>query len=248
MIIVIIVIMLSLIISDQIRINYLEEKLSHVRILTYEGDSLLVYGPERLNERSIYISPEFVDRFTHLKSPFSTGYDSDYHFQDLINEYVENRFQDHYGSKRGSKGKRRIHEGIDLFVPENTPVYPLSEYGVVVRVSDNPNHLEWAECWDEEGTKDTIQIEYGKLVKVLYPDGLISSYVHLNEVYVKEGEEVRGDTVLGLTGVTGNLKRSGKDSHLHLELRYLDGNSFDPRWRLHWRGTNFLEFIKLLRT
>ncbi|MCF7921036.1 MAG: M23 family metallopeptidase [Candidatus Cloacimonetes bacterium] len=246
MIILIMVILLVIVISDQVRIRYLEGKLNNLLILDEEGDSLVVYHPDQVKERLILITPGFADRFTNYKSPLSPHYESDYAFQDLVEFYIENRFQDHYGTSRGTKEKRRKHEGIDLFVAENTPVYPLADYGVVVQVSDNPNHLEWAECWDQAGKKDTVQIEYGKLVKVLYPDGLTSIYVHLNEVNVQEGDEVRGDTVLGLTGVTGNLLRSGKKSHLHLELRYLDGESFDPRWRLHWRGTAFVEFVKRL--
>ena len=164
----------------------------------------------------------------------------------MINEYVHNRFQDHYGSKRGGDGIKRIHEGIDLFVAENTPVYPLSSYGVVIEVSHNPNHLEWVECINADGEPDTVQVEYGKLVKVLYPEGITSTYVHLNKVSVKQGDEVKGDTELGLTGVTGNLSRSGKSSHLHLELRYLDGSSYDPRHRLHYRGTSFSNFARML--
>lgn len=246
MVILIMVILIVLVVTDQMRIRYLEEKLSHVMILDYDNDSLLVYQPEQLNEQKLFITPEFVDSFTRFKSPFSAEYESGYKFQDLINEYVHNRFQDHYGTKRGRKGQRRIHEGIDLFVAENTPVYPLSEYGVVTKVSDNPNHMEWVECWDEDGVRDTIQVEYGKIVRILYASGLTSTYVHLNEVRVNVGDEVHGDTVVGLTGVTGNLKRSGKESHLHLELRYLDGSSFDARWRLHWRGTDFEKFTRML--
>ena len=247
MIILIMAIMLVVVITDQVRIRHLEGKLANIMVLSYEGDSLVVFNPEEIDESVLLMTPEFADRFTSYKSPFSPVRAADYKFQDLINEYVENRYQDHYGTKRGMKGRRRIHEAIDLFVSENTPVYPLSQYGVVTKVSDNPNHLEWVDCWDEEGVRDTVQIEYGKMVRVLYPDGLTSTYVHLNEVYVNAGDEVSGDTVVGLTGITGNLIRSGKKSHLHLELRYLDGKSFDPRWRLHWRGTRFGEFVRLLK-
>jgi murein DD-endopeptidase MepM/ murein hydrolase activator NlpD len=222
--------------------------LSRVVILGSAGDSLVVYHPEMLEEKSILLTPEFVDRFTDYKSPFWDGKSGeDRKYQSLINEYVQNRFQDHYGTKRGSRDVKRIHEGTDLFVAENTPVYPLADYGVVIDVSHNPSHTELVEYENAAGEKDSMQVEYGKMVKVLYPEGLTSSYVHLNEVYVEVGDEVKGDTVLGLTGVTGNLKRSGKESHLHLELRYLDGSSFDSRHRLHYEGTSFGKFIKMLK-
>ncbi len=249
LVLLIMVILAGIIIFDQLRIGKLEETLNKLMILSYSGDSLVVYHPLKLEGRKLLITPEFADHFTRYKSPFWDGKGGeDRSFQDLINEYVHNRNQDHFGSNRGGKGIKRKHEGIDLFVEENTKVYPIGSYGVVMRVSDNSNHMEWVEYEKENGERDSIQVEYGKIVQVLYPEGFTSTYVHLNEVYVEAGDEVQGDTVLGITGVTGNLKRSGKASHLHLELRYLDGSSFDPRNRLHYRGTGFGEFAKMLKT
>ena len=249
LVLLIILILAGIIVFDQLRIGKLEETLDRIMILSYSGDSLVVYHPLKLETRKILLTPEFVDHFTHYKSPFWDGIEGEERlFQDLINEYIHNRNQDHYGSNRGGKGIKRIHEGIDLFVEENTKVYPLGSYGVVIRVSDNPSHMEWVECEKENGERDSMQVEYGKIVQVLYPEGFTSTYVHLNEVYVQAGDEVQGDTVLGITGVTGNLKRSGKASHLHLELRYLDGSSFDPRNRLHYRGTAFSEFVGMVKS
>jgi murein DD-endopeptidase MepM/ murein hydrolase activator NlpD len=249
LVLIVIIILLGIIVSDQLRIRRLEGVLGNLLILGFSGDSLVVYHPMKISEQKLLISPEFADRFTEYKSPFWDGRDGEGSraFQDLINEYVRNRFQDHYGSKRGSSSIPRIHEGIDLFVPENSEVYPLGYYGVVTRVSHNPNHMEWVEYTRADGGRDSTQVEYGKIVEILYPEGLISIYVHLNEVYVEAGDEVFMDTVVGLTGVTGNLTRSGKDSHLHLELRYLDGTSFDPRHRLHYRGTSMSAFARMLR-
>ena len=246
--IILVIILGSIIIFDQIRIRELEDALGRIMILSSAGDSLVVFHPLKLRERQVLLTPEFVDNFTSYKSPFWDGRrGEDRKFQDLINEYVNNRNQDHYGCRRGGNGIKRIHEGLDLFVAENTPVYPLSDYGVVIDVSHNPNHLEWVDCTNAKGEADSVQVEYGKIVTVLYPEGITSTYVHLNEVKVDIGDEVHGDTVLGLTGVTGNLIRSGKASHLHLEIRYLDGTSFDPRHRLHYRGTEFGKFVKMLR-
>lgn len=244
----IIVVLAGIVVFDQIKLRGLEEAMGRVLVLSNTGDSLVVYHPVNLKERQVLLTPEFVDSFTDYKSPFWDGVgEGDVIYQELINEYVENRFQDHYGCKRGSKRARRIHEGTDLFVPENTPVYPLADYGVVVEVSHNPNHTEWVEYTDSEGRVDTMQVEYGKIVKILYPEGITSTYVHLNAIYVEAGDEVRGDTKVGLTGVTGNLVRSGKASHLHLEVRYLDGKSFDSRHRLHYRGTSFKRFVEMLK-
>lgn len=248
MVIIIMLVLIAVLIRDELKISYLEEKLGLIRVLTYESDTLFVYGAESLTEPRVFIEPGFVDRFTRYKSPFSAEFSADYSFEKLMEKYIRRSNEDHYGTKRRTGDKRRIHEGIDLFVEENSPVYPIGAYGEVLRVSDNPNHLEWVECWDGDGNKDSVQVEYGKLVEVLYPEGITSTYVHLNEVYVKRGDRVWGNTVLGITGKTGNLARSSKPSHLHLELRYLaDNSSFDPRHRLRYRGTDFARYIRLLR-
>ena len=73
---------------------------------------------------------------------------------------------------------------------------------------------------------------YGKCVYVRHPDGFITLYAHLRDVYVKVGMEVSEKTVLGAEGSTGNS--SGR--HLHIEVHrgdYKYPASIDP-----------LEFIK----
>ena len=165
----------------------------------------------------------------------------------IRDRYISNRWADHYGASRGTREKKRIHEGIDLYVPENTPVYPLADYGIVTEVSDNPHFLMEAEYTKPDGTKGTMKIEYGKTVRILYPEGIESIYTHLNEVYVETGQEVYGNTIVGITGLTGNIRNSGKASHLHLELRDENNKSFDPRHRLRFKQGSFKFFLEHLK-
>jgi murein DD-endopeptidase MepM/ murein hydrolase activator NlpD len=147
---------------------------------------------------------------------------------------------------RGTREKKRIHEGIDLYVPENTPVYPLTDFGIVTQVSDNPHYMVKVKYTKPDGTIDSMKIEYGKTVRILYPEGIESVYTHLNDVFVKFGQEVNGETKVGITGLTGNIRNSGKPSHLHMELRDAANNSFDPRNRLRFDQGSISYFLKHL--
>jgi len=223
-------------------IKKMNKKLEQVVILDVDNDSLVTYSPEFLESKTVVLTPRYVDRFSTCQSPFRDGKE----FNTLLKEYVHSNWADLYGARRGSKACRRIHEGIDLFVPENTPVYPIAAYGIVTEVSDNPNFMIEVGCTREDGTAGTTLVEYGKIVRVAYPEGIESVYAHLNDVFVELGQEVFADTRLGITGITGNLVRSGKPSHLHLELRDADHVSFDPRNRLRYNKTNFSHFLALL--
>ncbi|MEA1971737.1 MAG: M23 family metallopeptidase, partial [Candidatus Cloacimonadota bacterium] len=187
-------------------------------------------------------SAEYIDLLSSHHSPFRDGKD----FQTLCDDYIHNRYQDYYGSNRRTGACKRIHEGIDFFVPKNTPVYPIGKIGIVTKVSHNPNFLVKAGCLRTQDPADSVLVEYGKIVKVLYPEGYSSLYAHLDKVDVEENQIVYSDTKLGETGVTGNLLRSGKASHLHMELRDKNGNSFDPKHRLYYNNSNFRKFINLL--
>jgi murein DD-endopeptidase MepM/ murein hydrolase activator NlpD len=237
-------IVLAILITDFFIIRHLNKKLDNLTILTqFEGKPVLLPARD-IAEKMILITPEFSDFYSKYQSPFKDGLT----FQELINKYVENRWQDHYGSPRGSSSLRRIHEGIDLFVPRKTAVYPLAEYGIVTEVSDNPHYMVTVACVRTGGVQDSVKIEYGKTVRILYPEGISSIYTHLDEVYVELGQEVDRDTKVGLTGRTGNIQRSSKASHLHLELRDKENRSFDARHRLHFKQKslqNFLNYLEL---
>jgi len=217
--------------------NY-ENRLRNVTYLDFKTDSLLVKNGLDISSDILFITPDYVESFNNYHSPFGDGKQ----FKDLVEKYVKIRSQDLYGSPRRTGEWRRIHSGIDLFVPENTPLYPLMNYGIVTEVSDNPNHLIPSPC-EKDGVKGLVDVEYGKIVKILYPDGIESLYAHLNEVNVEVGQAVNLKTRVGITGYTGNIKGSGKASHLHLELRDKDNNTFDPLERLYFDKASYNNFL-----
>jgi len=235
--------LIAIVIIDTFIINHLQKKINQITIVTSDGDSLVAISPKALKKQTVLLTPKFVDEFSKYKSPFNDGLT----FSELLEKYVHNSWSDLYGALRGSKKCRRVHEGIDLFVPENTPVYPLGDYGIVTDAEDNPHFMLTTKCKRENGESDTTEVEYGKIVRILYPEGIESLYAHLNEVYVKTGQTVSANTKVGLTGRTGNIRRSGKASHLHLELRDEQNRSFNPKHRLFFRRTSVKNFLKYLK-
>jgi len=236
------IILLIIVITDFFIIKQLNAKLDRITILTTQDNQPVIFPAGELKEDTVVMTAEFIDNYSKYYSPFNDGLT----FQELINKYIKNRWQDHYGTPRGNSSVRRIHEGIDLFVPIDTPVYPLAEYGIITEVSDNPHFMVTVSCVKKGGIQDSVKIEYGKTIRILYPEGIESIYTHLNEVYVELGQEVSRDTKVGITGRTGNIQRSSKASHLHMELRDENNQSFDARHRLHFTQHSTKNFLKHL--
>ena len=70
----------------------------------------------------------------------------------------------------------------------------------------------------KKGRVETVEfsnIGYGKSIIINHGNNLKSLYAHLSKIYVKEGDEIDTNIVLGEMGSTG---RSFGD-HLHLEIR-----------------------------
>jgi murein DD-endopeptidase MepM/ murein hydrolase activator NlpD len=91
------------------------------------------------------------------------------------------------------------HKGVDM-VGATKHIYPINTGKVVTK------------SYDSGG--------YGNYVVIDHGDGYWSLYAHMKDVYVKSGQTVNKDTILGVEGSTGR----STGSHLHLEVRK-GGNS-----------------------
>lgn len=89
--------------------------------------------------------------------------------------------------------KPGLHHGVDVAVPEGTPIRAMRR-GRVIRAG-------WASG-------------YGWMVMIDHGNQVLSLYAHLSEIRVREGERVDGRQVIGLSGKSGNA--SGP--HLHFEI------------------------------
>jgi murein DD-endopeptidase MepM/ murein hydrolase activator NlpD len=124
-----------------------------------------------------------------------------------------------FGDPRG--GGTREHEGLDIMAPEGAPIVSPTE-AVVIRT----------------GTGSSS----GKYVTTANPGGETFIYMHLSEILVRGGDELKEGELIGLVGDTGNAK--GGLPHLHFEVR--DGRrATDPYPRIT-REFSLEEKVELL--
>ncbi|HEY0854081.1 MAG TPA: M23 family metallopeptidase [Devosia sp.] len=99
---------------------------------------------------------------------------------------------------------RRLHAGVDLAAPRNTPIYASGD-GVI----------------ELAGWKSG----YGRYVEVKHVNGFETGYGHMNKIAegIKPGVRVRQGQVIGYVGSTGN----STGNHLHFEIR-VNGRTVDP--------------------
>jgi len=95
----------------------------------------------------------------------------------------------------GSKSNGQVNDGIDVAVPENTPVKAADD-GVVAYAG---NELKG----------------YGNLVLVRHPSGYVTAYAHAKELLVKKGDPIKRGQVIAKSGQTGNVEVP----QLHFEVR-----------------------------
>jgi murein DD-endopeptidase MepM/ murein hydrolase activator NlpD len=99
-------------------------------------------------------------------------------------------------------GKKRLHNGVDVAVPEGTPVRSAQSGTVTVSSEDNIN---------------------GKYIVIDHGHGVKTSYCHLSELEVERGDELQRNDPIGLSGTTGR----STGPHLHFVLR-VGRDSVDP--------------------
>lgn len=105
------------------------------------------------------------------------------------------------------EGDTRFHTGIDLAVPEGTPVKAAMD-GVVKTAGPRGG--------------------YGKAVEIDHGNGLTTLYAHNSELAVMPGERVVAGQVIAAAGQTGRAT----GAHLHLEVR-VEGKPTNPRSALN---------------
>ncbi len=109
-----------------------------------------------------------------------------------------------YGSQRILGGvPKSPHLGLDVAAPPGTPV--LAPADGTVRLAHGPFLLE------------------GNLIMLDHGHGLVSAFLHLSRIDVKEGEHVARGQALGLVGMTGRAT----GPHLHWALSWRDAK-LDP--------------------
>jgi len=105
-------------------------------------------------------------------------------------------------------GGDREHEGLDIMAPEGAPIISPTD-AVVIQTGNGSGS--------------------GKYVSTANPGDERFVYMHLDEILVKRGQELKAGDLIGYVGNTGNA--SGGAAHLHFEIR--DGRkALDPYKRI----------------
>jgi murein DD-endopeptidase MepM/ murein hydrolase activator NlpD len=116
---------------------------------------------------------------------------------------VNAQTSDIFGTRRVFNGvTKSVHQGLDFRVGTGTPIMAVNSGTVIL-----------ARFLYFEG--NCVVIDHGQ--------GLLSLYLHLSELKVKEGERVERGTEIGLSGGTGRAT----GPHLHLAVRW-QGVYLDP--------------------
>ena len=106
-------------------------------------------------------------------------------------------------SEFGKKPNGERNDGINLAVPEGTPV-KAAEDGTVIYAG---NELK----------------SYGNLVLVRHENGWVSAYAHNSQLKVKRGDQIRRGQVVAMSGMSGGVTTP----QVHFELRK-DATPVDP--------------------
>lgn len=106
----------------------------------------------------------------------------------------------------GGENSEIFHKGLDIFGEdcEGKDVVAAAS-GTVLTAG-----------YDEKGYGNRVVIDHG--------DGIVTTYAHLSDITVSEGDEVQAGSLIGHIGSTGYAEKA----HLHFELS-IDGEYIDPR-------------------
>jgi len=109
---------------------------------------------------------------------------------------VKAQISDVFGTSRTFNGRAQsVHQGLDYAVPEGTPVAALNSGTVLLA---QPLFFE------------------GNCVVLDHGQGLLTLYLHLSKIEVKEGEHVTSGQKIGVSGGTGRAT----GPHLHVAVRW----------------------------
>lgn len=106
------------------------------------------------------------------------------------------------------KGKEHFHRGIDIAAKTGTPIYAISGGKVEIAVDDFQNSKNPA---------------YGKYLKISHGSNIQSVYLHMDDIFVANGQDISAGQKIGSMGNTG----LSTGPHLHMEL-YVDGVIVNP--------------------
>ncbi len=108
-----------------------------------------------------------------------------------------------FGYKRIYTNYSTVHQGVDLRAKVGTPVYAISDGKVLWGAEEKALYLE------------------GPMIAIDHGDGIVSKYLHLSKVLVKDGAEVKAGDIIGYSGDQG---ADVQGAHLHFAIKVGDAS------------------------
>ncbi|MDO8496029.1 MAG: M23 family metallopeptidase [bacterium] len=142
----------------------------------------------------------------------STAIQDAYAREDTWTDYTQSNYRqpldmtsitDEFGKKRIYLNGQTRHGGVDLKATHRTPIKAVNS-GVVLLVAKN------------------FSLE-GNMIILDHGSGVLSLYLHLSKMNVKQGEKVNKGEIIGLSGSTG----SATGPHLHFIIK-VNNTNVDP--------------------
>lgn len=180
-----------------------------------------------MNEMKYFSEYEITDKFWKekykdlFKSPLGTTWGSSSSIGINPNDYFPNGYASPISISGATIGKgfgnitngdmNEYHDGIDIVVPEGTPVYAVAD-GTVETVKNT--------------STDKAK---GKYIKLSHTKSIQTIYGNLESISVKEGSTVKKGDQIGVVG------KSSSDNGLHFEL-INDGTNEDGSWIITGQG------------
>jgi murein DD-endopeptidase MepM/ murein hydrolase activator NlpD len=171
-----------------------------IRAGTYRSTALTVEGK--------YTAPsteqlEIIARDKQTKQETFSKVSQDREWVGDFKPPLEAPYSDTFGTTRTFNGQvRSTHEGLDFRAVTGTPIAALNAGTVLLA---RPLYFE------------------GNCVVLDHGQGLLTLYLHMSEIKVKEGDKVEQGQILGLVGGTGRAT----GPHLHIAVRW-QGVYIDP--------------------
>jgi len=166
-----------------------------VRVRSAKYPSIAVTVAKRFTEPS----PEQLERINQektLKQDVFGRIEPEREWSGRFRPPVNAHISDVFGTRRTFNGKvQSMHQGLDYSVPPGTPVSALNAGTVLLA---RPLFFEG----------DCVVLDHGQ--------GLLTLYLHLSEINVKEGEHVAAGQEIGLSGGSGRVT----GPHLHVAVRW----------------------------
>ncbi len=122
----------------------------------------------------------------------------------VIKEDWQNLISSNYGERiHPITGERTFHKGVDIAIPTGTMLYSAIEGEVIIA-----KYSESA----------------GNYVSVRTQSGWTVTYMHMDNISVRVGQEIEQGEYIGQSGNTGR----STGAHLHLQVEDTNGNTINP--------------------